>query len=516
VSWTEPRWLILAAAAAAALPGAWVVARARVRQQDRLASRPLWLRWVGGLPATGGLRLALWLLAAAVAGVAAAGPRWGAPARAQAGELDVVIALDVSDSMACTDVPPDRLTRAVRVLRQTIDRVQGAAWGLAVGGGDARPLVPLTLDAATLEERLSDAGLRRWVARGSNLAALLATAGSLLPAAGPGRVILLVSDGEELEGDAASMAASLRRAGIAVVPLLSGTTSGAPVPRPGENGGIVYARDATGALARSRAHPELLRALAGDPAGPVDASSAAAPRLLAEALERAVRSSAREAAPVHARGFVLMAAALATASFLLSPWRRAALGAVLLPAALAGAAPAAPGPSLWARLLPGSASLLARDGQRAAARGAWDEAARAYGRALLANPGDPSLRLGLATAQARLGEGAGERALEELAASPSLAYPAWFNLGTARLLRGDLTGAVHALRQAVAADPSRGGAWHNLELALNGLRRKRAGSAPPTTGEARSRLVDEAARAALQPLVVHGLPQPESPPGRDW
>ena len=516
MSWGEPRWLLIAAMALAMLPVALAVTRRRRLQQERVASRALWLRWLGGMPATGGLRLALWLLAVAAAGVAAAAPRWGRPPSSRASALDVVIALDVSDSMACTDISPDRLARTVAVLRQTIDRLPGAGWALAIGAGSARPLVPLTLDAGTVGQRLADPTLGRWVTPGTNLAALLATAGSLLPDLGQGRAILLASDGEELEGDAARVAEGLRRSGIAIVPLLAGTTSGAPVPQPDGHGGIVYARDAAGNLARSRARPELLRTLGGDRGGVIDSTSPSASRALAASLERAARTSARETAPVRSAGFVLLAALLVTASFLSSPWRRAAALAVLLPATLAAASPASPGSAAWERLVPGSASLLAREAQRAAARGEWDEATRAYARALALRPTDVSLRLGLGTAQARTGQPSGERALEELAADPALAYAAWFNLGTARLLRGSFAGAVSALREAVAADPGRDDAWHNLELALSGLQRERAGALPPTEGESRERLVREAARAALQPLLVRAPAAPPAPSGRDW
>jgi Ca-activated chloride channel family protein len=516
MTWSEPHWLLLAAAAITLLPAAGLVARRRRLQQERVAGRQVWLRWHGAAPATGGLRTALWLLAAAAAGVAAAGPRWGRPPNTDISTEDIVVALDVSDSMACTDVAPDRLTRAEDVVRGVMDRLPGATWGVAIGAGTARRVVPLTSDVSTVGQRLADPSLRQWVAPGSNLAVLLGTAGSLLPGTGAGRVILLATDGEQLEGDAVPVANALRRSGIAIVSLLSGTTSGAPVPRPGDHGAIVYARDAAGNLARSRAHAELLRTLAGDPHNLVDVASAAAPGALAQVLRRAAQQSALQAAPVHSGGFVLLAALLATASFLSSPWRRLALAAVVLPSALAAAPPPAARPSPWERLVPGYGALLTREAQHAAARGAWGEAAHAYARAVALQPDDLWLRLGLATARVRTGDRAGEAALEQLAGTPALAYAAWFNLGTGRLLRGDLAGAASALRRAVTADPDQTDAWHNLELALAGLRQERAGSSPPTAGESRERLVEQAARAALQPLLVRGPAPPAGRAGRDW
>jgi tetratricopeptide (TPR) repeat protein len=429
----------------------------------------------------------------------------------------VVIALDVSDSMNCSDVAPTRLDRAVSVLRQTLDRLPDATWGLVVGAGDARRLIPLTQDRDALTAALSDPDLGRSVRPGSDLALLLATAGSLLPASGPGRAIVVASDGEELEGEAGAAADALRRSGIAIVPLISGTTGGGPVARPAGKGGVTYARDATGALVRSRARPELMRRLGGNLQQPVDALSPTAPRELEQALVSSVRAAERETAPVHGAPFTVAAALLVTGSFLLWPWRRAAFALLLLLSVpLAAAEPPVATPSALQRALPGSALLLERSAASAAARGAWEEARQEYALAAALKPGDEALRLGLATAQAREGDLKGDSTLVELAAVTRLAFPSWYNLGTARLLRGDLPGAVEALRRAVASDPGRPEAWRNLELALVALERDAGRPAPPSDVESREQLVQAAARTALQPLPAAQLPEAGTPSGRDW
>ncbi|OYV93307.1 MAG: hypothetical protein B7Z68_08755, partial [Acidobacteria bacterium 21-70-11] len=219
MSWSDPGWLVLAVAALAAAAAVPWLARWRALQQARLASRPLWSRWLGGVPATGAARAALWLLAAAAAAVAAAGPRWGEADLATGRGLDAVIALDVSASMRCADVAPDRLGRA-----------------------------PLTTDADSVAAALAGPNLGQGLAPGSNLALLLATAASMLDAGDPARAVVLVSDGEQLEGDAAAMAQGLRRSGVAIVTLVVGTENGAPVPRRTPDGAAVYVRDPAGAL----------------------------------------------------------------------------------------------------------------------------------------------------------------------------------------------------------------------------------------------------------------------------
>jgi Ca-activated chloride channel homolog len=516
MSWSDPGWLAFAGLALAGAAATPLLARWRTLQQARLASRPLWLRWFGAAPATGGARLALWLLAAAAAATAAAGPRWGRAGTVAGEGVSAAIALDESASMRCADVHPDRIGLATEVLRQAIERTPRATWALAVGAGDARARVPLTDDSGTVASALADRSLGAGLAPGSNLALLLATAASLLDGGGPARAIILVSDGEQLEGDAAAMAQQLRRRGIAIVTLLAGRESGAPVPRRDAQGTITYVRDAAGELVRSRAHPAFLRELCANPGDAVDAGSPGAAAALADAVGRAVRVTARTATAVRSAPAALAAALLATASFLLWPWRRTA-GALLLalPATLAAAPPT---PAAWQRALPGSAAVLARRGGAALERGSWNEASRAYAAALALRPRDASLRLGWATAAALAGEPGGEAALERLTGDPGAAAAAWFNLGTVRLLRGDAAGAVAPLQRAAAADPSRSDAWRNLEIALARSRPDSGrGPAPATNGAGdRARLVEAAARAALVPVAYDGAAPAGAASGGTW
>ncbi|MGD1148941.1 MAG: VWA domain-containing protein [Thermoanaerobaculaceae bacterium] len=517
MSWTDPGWLWLAAAALLALPAIPVVARWRSLQQARLASRLLWLRWLGGVPATGAARLALWLLAAAAAAIAAAGPGWGRGELAVSG-LNIAVALDVSASMRCADVQPDRLSRATAVLRQVIGRMPKATWAVAAGAGTARACVPLTSDVRSVAAVLAEGDLDRGLVAGSNLAGLLSTAGSLLELGGPGRTVLVVSDGEELEGDAAGVADALRRSGIAVVALATGTASGGPVPRRDEDGTVSYLKDGSGALVRSHARPDLLGRLCTIAGNVVDASSPSATRDLVEVLRGSATRGALETVPVHSLPFGLAAALLATASFMLWPWRRGAFAvALLLPGALGAAPPPRPTPSAWHRVLPGSASILARRAASAMERGAWSEASRAYAEALALRRDDASLEMGWATAAALAGEEGGDEALAALAEVPESAWQARYNLGTVRLARGDAAGAVETLRQAVATDPEREESWHNLELALAACRHTEAGEGRESaTVHSRGKLVEAAARAALAQLPVRQPVPAKAAVGREW
>jgi tetratricopeptide (TPR) repeat protein len=250
----------------------------------------------------------------------------------------------------------------------------------------------------------------------------------------------------------------------------------------------------------------------------IDASSPAAARQLVEALARAARGSTRELAPAQRAPLVLAAALAATASFLLWPWRKDAFATLLLPLPLLAAMPTPTNdvPTTWQRILPGAATVLARRAEGEASRGAWEEARRDYARSLRLDPGDGELRLGSAVAAAM--SGGSETALTALANDPKLGATALFDLGTARLLRGDAQGAVEALRRAVVAQPNDAAAWRNLELALLRVEAEHGSttSADPLAKLRRERLVAAAARAALQPLWLRAPEVQASSDGRDW
>ncbi len=519
MSWIAPSWLFLAFVAMALLPVAALVSRERTLHQARIATSTLWRRWLGATPATGAARATLWLAAAGVAAIAAAGPRWGHLAPTDAPGLDLAIALDVSDSMRCTDVQPSRLAQAVAVVREALARRPPGNAALVVGGSSAEPLVPLTPDRTVVGARIGDPQLARWVAPGTNLSVLLATAAAQLATSASARTILLVSDGEELEGDAAAMGEALRSSGTSIVTVSSGTTAGAPVPREDAGGRSAYVRGANGEPILSHANPGLLARIAGVPSHAIDAASPAAPRQLAELLTRLARASSQGDAPTHVAAPALAAALLATASFLLWPWRRRALATALLPLPLLAVAPTPPSTApLWQRLVPGSSTVMARRAATAASRGAWEEATRGYDAALALDPRNAELRLAWAAASACAGDAAGEAALDALARQPQLAPTALFDLGTCRLLRGDGEGAAAALRRAVALDVADAAAWRNLQLA-QGLLQQAQGSraqADPLASARRDRLVRAAASAALQPLIL-AAPVPSAPGrGRDW
>lgn len=216
--WREPGWLLLAL-----YPLLLLLWRRwhRTRVLDTYADRKL-QAWVtvpqaGGPAATWrGLAMALcWLLLC----LALAGPRLPLqlpPGLAPpAGRL--VAVLDLSRSMAATDVLPDRRGRAVSLLRRWLDTEQPPAMGLVVYAGRAHRYLPPTTDKAILRHYLDQLSSLQLPSLGNDLAGGLALAAGEL-AGEPYSALVLFSDGD-MGGDARqaaeTRAAALAQAGIA-------------------------------------------------------------------------------------------------------------------------------------------------------------------------------------------------------------------------------------------------------------------------------------------------------------
>jgi len=138
VSFAEPSALYLLAAPLVAAVLAILRHRRRLTQQRRLASPGVWNRLMGGVPATGLLRMLAWCAAAALVALALARPQWGELPRQQSIRTrDLVVALDVSDSMLCPDLRPSRLGRSLQVIQRALPSFEGNRIGVVVFAGDA-------------------------------------------------------------------------------------------------------------------------------------------------------------------------------------------------------------------------------------------------------------------------------------------------------------------------------------------------------------------------------------------
>ena len=217
-------------------------------------------------------------------------PRWGVVEEVHtAVGLDIVVALDVSRSMLADDLAPTRLAVAKMGVAQLLDSATGDRIGLLAFAGSAFLVCPLTSDHAIGRQMLAEIGPETIPKGGSSLAAALAEAQRSFRGTRPGgRLLVVVSDGEDHEGDVATALDHLRRDGITVTAARTGTPEGGLIPL---HGGA-FVKDRTGAVVKSRASHAVLQML--DPGFVSLGADGSGLKLLVERARAASRESSRQ------------------------------------------------------------------------------------------------------------------------------------------------------------------------------------------------------------------------------
>lgn len=188
-------------------------------------------------------RAVLWLVAFAFAIVTLAGPQYGSRTRTlRRRGVDVVIALDFSKSMLARDVSPSRIERAKAEILRLLGELDGDRIGVVAFAGEAMEF-PMTNDYAALALFFRDLGPYDLPVGGTAIARALVTSQRLLeraerrrPASAPdegpsrSRVVILMTDGEDHEGDPVAAARELGEAGTRIFTVGIGSRSGEPIP----------------------------------------------------------------------------------------------------------------------------------------------------------------------------------------------------------------------------------------------------------------------------------------------
>jgi Ca-activated chloride channel family protein len=213
----------------------WWSARSRRAKLELLVSASLQPRLVVGVVGDG-VRAVLTLAALTLGIVALAGVHVGsATEEVKARGVDVMVALDVSDSMLARDVESDaglsRLERAKREILDLIGRLDGDRIGLVIFAGDAVLQLPLTLDYEAAAMFVRDVQPELVSAKGTAIASALdASVRAFDASVADGRAVVLITDGEDTEGDVDASADKAKAAGVHVFCIGVGRAEGAPIP----------------------------------------------------------------------------------------------------------------------------------------------------------------------------------------------------------------------------------------------------------------------------------------------
>jgi Ca-activated chloride channel family protein len=210
-------------------------------------------------------KLILWFTALSLLIIALARPRWGSQVEyiEQQG-VEIMVALDVSESMLAEDLKPNRLARAKLEISELMDNLEGNEIGLVLFSGAAFVQFPLTSDFATARMFLDSAKPGIISRPGTALAKAIEIAQTgFNEERSSQKVIILLTDGESHEGDALGAANEAADQGIIIYSIGFGSPNGEPIPEYDPLGNLIaYKRDQQGEIVLTRLDETVLQQLA--------------------------------------------------------------------------------------------------------------------------------------------------------------------------------------------------------------------------------------------------------------
>ncbi|HAL92849.1 MAG TPA: hypothetical protein DCM68_07495 [Verrucomicrobia bacterium] len=213
-------------------------------------------------PARAKSRLILRILALAMLVLALARPQWGFHwEEVRRKGLDLMVVLDTSRSMMASDIKPSRLQQAKWGVRDLLRNLRGDRVGLVPFSGSSILQCPLTIDYAAFTMTLDDVYSGIIPRGGTAIEQALRTAIKAFPESGTAdRVILLITDGEDHEGDPLKLLPELKEKNIRVYTIGIGTLEGEMVP--GTDGQGAYFKDRQGQIVKTTLKEDVLQKLA--------------------------------------------------------------------------------------------------------------------------------------------------------------------------------------------------------------------------------------------------------------
>lgn len=194
---------------------------------------------------------------------ALARPQWGYRwEETKTRGIDIIFAIDTSNSMLAEDVKPDRLERAKLSVLDLVNILQGDKIGIVAFSGQAFLQCPLTLDYDAFRMSLEALDTNVIQRGGTNISAAIEEAEVAFASTSNRKIIVLISDGEELEDSALSAAKKAAENGVVIYTLGVGGANGEFIPVRDASGGTTLLKDESGNPVKSRLNEKTLTEIA--------------------------------------------------------------------------------------------------------------------------------------------------------------------------------------------------------------------------------------------------------------
>lgn len=193
------------------------------------------------------------VLALGAIGIALSRPQYGIEwTERKTRGLDIVFVIDCSKSMLASDLRPNRLERAKLAILDLVERLDSDRIGLVAFAGRAFLQTPPTLDYAAFRESLSSIDPQIMTRGGSDLGNAIEETAKAFPTQNNIKVVVLLTDGQDLSGTSLKAAKSVAEDGIKIYTIGIGTPAGEYLKIPTTDGSERFVRDAEGKPVRSQ------------------------------------------------------------------------------------------------------------------------------------------------------------------------------------------------------------------------------------------------------------------------
>ena len=263
VHFARPIWLVAGAlVCCTVLVLLWINTGRQQKQLARFASEKMWRQLTANVSKIRRrLKTVLVLTAVLACFVALARPQYGEQwIDVKQKGIDILIGLDTSRSMLAPDVRPNRLARAKLAIRDFVDRLHGDRVGLLPFAGTSFLMCPLTTDYNAFKESLDAITPASIPVGGTNIAEVITRAGKILHNEANYKILILVTDGENLQGKALAAAKKAARQKMTIYTVGVGTRAGELIPDAMNQGGFI--KDENGNFIRSRLDEKMLTKIA--------------------------------------------------------------------------------------------------------------------------------------------------------------------------------------------------------------------------------------------------------------
>lgn len=408
---------------------------------------------------------------------AACVPQWGvelSPVTDLRG--NIIVAVDVSLSMAAKDLKPSRLEHARMLLNDIADKFAEYRMGIVAFAGKAYTQCPLTDDAEAIKYFSSQLKPGMLPMQGTNFAAAIMQSLAMTEHQSGTKVLVLITDGEDHSKEVEMALKEAQEADLRIFPVGMGSPEGELVPMTDSMGNALgYKKDRSGKPVVSRLGENLLMRIAA-------ATGSAyiryvSPDSAAESLLNSINRLSLEKSKGKARAafknryqWPLSLAFLFLLVELLLMDRKIFSGFSFKRTGRAMSIIAAACISLLfcQNVYAESAKSIARDGNSLFNKGKYKEAAEQYEKAIELSPENKRMQYNLGVAQYKNGEfDKAKETFEGVEDEKTIAAKSYFNKGNSLYKAKDISGAVSAWKQVLRLDPSNKEAKFNLQKALS-------------------------------------------------